>query len=60
LPPKMKTVFELSRKANLSHKEIATQLDLSESTVKKHVNNALKILRGKLGLVIYLLYISHR
>ncbi|MBC8987841.1 RNA polymerase sigma-70 factor [Pedobacter sp. N36a] len=60
LPPKMKAVFELSRKANLSHKEIAVQLNLSESTVKKHVNNALKILRAKFGLVIYLLYISHR
>ncbi|WGQ11697.1 RNA polymerase sigma-70 factor [Pedobacter gandavensis] len=60
LPPKMKAVFELSRKANLSHKEIAVQLDLSESTVKKHVNNALKILRGKFGIVIYLLYIGYR
>lgn len=59
LPPKMKAVFELSRKANLSHREIATQLDLSETTVKKHVNNALKILRGKFGMVVYLLCISN-
>lgn len=59
LPPKMRTVFELSRKANLSHKEIATKLELSEMTVKKHVNNALKILRGKFGILVYLLYISH-
>lgn len=59
LPPKMRTVFELSRKENLSHKEIAGQLELSEMTVKKHVNNALKILRTKLGLLIYLLYISN-
>lgn len=57
LPAKMRAVFELSRKANLSHKEIATKLDLSEMTVKKHVNNALKILRTKLGLFIYLFYI---
>ncbi|WP_316749961.1 RNA polymerase sigma-70 factor [Pedobacter gandavensis] len=60
LPPKMKAVFELSRKANLSHKEIAEKLELSESTVKKHVNNALKILRGKFGILIYLLYIHFR
>ncbi|WP_316840084.1 RNA polymerase sigma-70 factor [Pedobacter gandavensis] len=60
LPPKMKAVFELSRKANLSHKEIATQLELSETTVKKHVNNALKILRGKFGILAYLVYISYR
>ncbi|MBB2149076.1 RNA polymerase sigma factor [Pedobacter gandavensis] len=58
LPPKMRAVFELSRNANLSHKEIATELELSEMTVKKHVNNALKILRGKFGILAYLVYIS--
>ncbi|WP_316821204.1 RNA polymerase sigma-70 factor [Pedobacter gandavensis] len=60
LPPKMKEVFEMSRKANLSHKEIASALELSETTVKKHVNNALKILRGKFGILLYMLYISQR
>ena len=59
LTPKMREVFELSRKANLSHREIAVKLELSEMTVKKHVNNALKILRNRLGLLVYLLYISH-
>lgn len=54
LPGKMREIFLLSRKANLSHKEIAGQLDISEKTVKNQVNNALKILRGKLGLLIYL------
>lgn len=58
LPPKMRSVFEMSRKEHLSHKEIALQLDLSESTVKKHVNNALKILRTKLGLVTFLLLLE--
>jgi RNA polymerase sigma-70 factor (family 1) len=59
LPPKMREVFELSRRANLSHKEIAGKLELSEMTVKKHVNNALKILRGKFGLISFLLYLGH-
>ncbi|MBB6269864.1 RNA polymerase sigma-70 factor (ECF subfamily) [Pedobacter cryoconitis] len=59
LTPKMREVFELSRKANLSHREIAQKLELSEMTVKKHVNNALKILRTRFGLVVYLLYISY-
>ncbi|KIO74505.1 RNA polymerase sigma 70 [Pedobacter lusitanus] len=59
LTPKMRVVFELSRKANLSHKQIAAKLELSEMTVKKHVNNALKILRSKLGLLTCLLYIGH-
>lgn len=49
LPDKMRQIFELSRKNNLSHKEIATQLILSDKTVKKQVNNALRILRLKLG-----------
>lgn len=49
LPDKMQKVFRLSRERHLSHKEIALQLGLSESTVKKHVNNALKSLRVKLG-----------
>lgn len=59
LPIKMREVFELSRKAQLSHKEIATHLALSEQTVRKHVQHALKILRSKLGLVAFLFLISH-
>jgi len=49
LPDKMRQIFELSRKGNLSHKEIASQLVLSDKTVKKQVSNALRILRLKLG-----------
>ncbi|OQP52635.1 RNA polymerase subunit sigma-70 [Niastella yeongjuensis] len=55
LPAKMREVFELSRKAHLSHREIAERLDLSELTVKKHVNNALKILRGRLTIILLLI-----
>lgn len=50
LPAKMKVIFEMSRKDNLSHAEIAEQLGLSDQTVKKQVNNALKILRAKLSV----------
>ena len=50
LPPKMKLIFEMSRKDNLSHAEIAGKLGLSDQTVKKQVNNALKILRSKLSI----------
>ncbi|QEC78426.1 RNA polymerase sigma factor [Mucilaginibacter ginsenosidivorax] len=59
LPSKMRQVFELSRKQHLSHKEIAAQLDISEQTVSKHVTNALKILRVRLGFFIYLLMLFH-
>ena len=48
LPAKMREIFELSRRANLSHKEIAGRLQLSEQTVKKQVHNALKILKPRL------------
>jgi RNA polymerase sigma-70 factor (family 1) len=54
LPPKMKVVFELSRKEKLSHKEIAEKLNLSEQTVRKQVNNALKTLRIKLGTMLFI------
>jgi RNA polymerase sigma-70 factor (ECF subfamily) len=55
LPPKMREVFELSRKKQLSHKEIAKELSISEETVKSQVKNALKILRFKLNLFTFLL-----
>lgn len=49
LPAKMRQVFELSRLEDLSHREIAERLSLSESTVKKQVQNALKILKKRLS-----------
>ncbi|KAA2245215.1 RNA polymerase sigma-70 factor [Chitinophaga agrisoli] len=55
LPPKMRIVFLLSRKENLSHKEIAESLHISEATVKNHIKAALKILRMRLGLAVYCL-----
>lgn len=55
LPPKMREIFILSRKHNLSHRQIAEQLDIAEPTVKKQVSNALKILRTKLGLFAYII-----
>lgn len=56
LPEKMRNVFELSRKANLTHREVAAELNISEKTVKKQVNNALKILRSKLGIYFFLMF----
>lgn len=54
LPDKMREVFELSRKYNLSRKEISETLNISEKTVKNQINNALKILRGRLSLFAFL------
>jgi len=47
LPPKMREVFILSRRENLSHKMISEKLMISEKTVKKQINNVLKVLRLK-------------
>ena len=49
LPSKMRQVFEMSRIQNMSHKQIAEELNLSDKTVKKQMSNAIKILRLKLG-----------
>lgn len=56
LPEKMQEVFRMSRQSHLSHREIAEELGLSETTVKKHVNNALKVLRPKFGTLLSLAY----
>ena len=55
LPAKMQEVFVLSRKAHLSRKEISSQLEISEATVDRQIANALKILRARLTLLVYLL-----
>ncbi|MDR6783288.1 RNA polymerase sigma-70 factor (family 1) [Pedobacter africanus] len=52
LPPKMRRVFELSRKSGLSQSEIADKLDISETTVKKQIGRAIKILRMRIQLII--------
>jgi RNA polymerase sigma-70 factor (family 1) len=49
MPPKMREVYQLSRQEQLSHKEIATRLGISEETVKKHIQHALQLLKTTLG-----------
>ncbi len=55
LPKKMRQVFEMSRKENMSYKKIAEELELSDKTVKKQVSNAIKILRLKLDFLLALI-----
>ncbi|MDR6785263.1 RNA polymerase sigma-70 factor (family 1) [Pedobacter africanus] len=57
LPEKMREIFLLSRKEQLSHKEVAERLGISELTVKTQIKRALKVLRLRLGLMIYLAYL---
>ncbi|MFA6945614.1 MAG: RNA polymerase sigma-70 factor [Pedobacter sp.] len=55
LPPRMKEVFQLSRKNKLTHKEIANLMEISEQTVSTQIKKALRILRVRLGLIAYLM-----
>lgn len=56
LPPKMREVYELSWNEDLSNKEIAKRMDISEGTVKQHKYQALRILRGKLQRLVSILF----
>lgn len=48
LPRKCRQVFVLSRKEGLSQKAISQKLDISLSTVEKHIGKALKIFKDEL------------
>ena len=48
LPPKRKEIFILSRKEGLSNKEIAKQLNISESTIETQLTKALSFMKSQL------------
>ncbi len=63
LPDKCREVFILSRFEQLSHQDIAVKLNISVSTVKKHITKALGILRNEvkdhqLDLLAFCIFIS--
>ncbi|SDE41844.1 RNA polymerase sigma-70 factor, ECF subfamily [Mucilaginibacter pineti] len=60
LPPRMREVFELSRKDNLSYKEIALKMNIAESTVADQMKKALKILRPKIGMMMIAYYLLNQ
>ncbi|HKG04845.1 MAG TPA: RNA polymerase sigma-70 factor [Pedobacter sp.] len=49
LPEKCRLVFVMSREQGLSHKQIASELDISEKTVEAHLSKATKTLRTGLN-----------
>lgn len=53
LPEKMRVVFELSRNQELSYKQIAEKLNISDQSAKKQVLRAIKILRLKIKLNLF-------
>lgn len=48
LPPQQQRIFTMSRNLNMSHKEIAAQLNISEKTVEKHITKALSAIKDHL------------
>lgn len=56
LPEKCQLVFRMSREQGLSHKEIASELDISEKTVENHITLATKKLRTGLGKFLFQLF----
>lgn len=60
LPKKCKSVFLLSRKENLSNKEIAEALNISVNTVEQHMRKALGKLRLSIRdlIVLFVLFIN--
>ncbi len=50
LPPRQQEVFRMSRMEHMSYKEIALRLSISEKTVERHVNEALKFLKKNMQL----------
>ena len=49
LPEKMREIFNMSRQQQLSYREIAVRLGISEETVRKQISNALSRLRTQVG-----------
>lgn len=61
LSPRRRLVYQLSRNQGLNHEQIATQLQLSNNTVKNHLVEALAFIRSYLqrhGALSLFLFIS--
>ncbi|MFN8254342.1 MAG: RNA polymerase sigma-70 factor [Bacteroidales bacterium] len=52
LPDRCKEVFILSRKEEMSYKEIADKLEITESTVNSQITKALKILQSSIFITL--------
>ena len=59
LPEKCREVYKLSREENLSHKQIAAQLNISTKTVENHLTKALRQLRTSLSIEMVMLLLCY-
>lgn len=51
LPPQRQLIFNMSRKKQMSYREIAEQLNISEKTVENQIGSAIKFLKHNLILL---------
>lgn len=58
LPPKMREIYKKFFVEGLSHKEIATELNLSDKTVARQIYNIRERFRKKLPLIIFIFLIE--
>ncbi len=58
LPPKTRIVFILSRSLQMSYKEIAEYLGVSQKSVEKHISKALKYFRKMKSDYLRILFLS--
>lgn len=58
LPPAMRQIFVMSRVELMSHRDIASTLQLSDQTVRTQIKKALRILRRRLPLMVYIILCS--
>ncbi len=56
LPPKCRTVFQLSRFEEMTYQEIADHLEISVKTVENQMGKALRVLRERLKGYLHLLF----
>ena len=57
LPPRQQEVIIMSRKQQMTNKEIAEQLDISEKAVERNIYFALKFIKKNLNLFIFFITI---
>ncbi len=58
LPAKCREIFVMSREQELTHKQIAAELNISVKTVDEQINRALKKLRIPLGKLASLIFLA--
>ncbi|TCC87858.1 RNA polymerase sigma factor [Pedobacter hiemivivus] len=57
MPKKMRAIFVLSRREQLTYTEIAEKLNTNENNVSKQVNNGIRLLKKKLSIFFHFLFL---